>query len=248
VALVLPLISHSCASVRSAVASALTGQDDESAITGLIRLSSDPDEDVRHWATSGLARTDADSTAIRAALFAGLDDSSANARNEAIHALAARQDSAVLPFLARQLAGPRPHAFLADARQLADPALCPALLQGRDNDFGRSPFAGDALLQELLERSKRRRRLSTDRQMKIRAIFRPHSRASRSRSFKGARSGRDRPPLAKQRHTISARGTRYKALASSAPDTLSQQGKAHSLPFRAGTATNPAPGGPAFPM
>ena len=129
VPLVLPLIGHSSVDLRMFVALVLSDHEDEAAIAGLIRLSADPHETVRDCATGGLALIDADSAAIRAALHARLTDSSAEARGQAIHALVEREDRAVLPFLAQELAGPRPHTFLEDALELADPSLCPALVQ-----------------------------------------------------------------------------------------------------------------------
>ncbi|MCL2716289.1 MAG: HEAT repeat domain-containing protein [Alphaproteobacteria bacterium] len=129
VALVLPFIAHSNAELRSDVALALAGHDDEAAIEGLIRLSADPDDGVRALATLGFQQIDADSAAIRAALHARLTDCSDDIRDDAITALAQRNDRTVLPFLSQALTGPEPHLLLDLARKLEDPSLCPALEQ-----------------------------------------------------------------------------------------------------------------------
>jgi HEAT repeat protein len=69
----LKLIGHPSAKVRLGVVAALSCHEDEAAVAGLIRLSTDDDDDVRDWATFGLGQQiDADTTAIRAALHARL--------------------------------------------------------------------------------------------------------------------------------------------------------------------------------
>jgi len=75
VPLALELIGHADEDVRFGVVMVLTGHDDEAAIAGLIRLASDPGDDVRDWATFGLGQQiDVDTAAIRAALHARLGD------------------------------------------------------------------------------------------------------------------------------------------------------------------------------
>jgi len=124
-----PLIDHSRADIRSSIALALSGYDDETAIEGLIRLSADPEKEVREFATTGFTKILADTAPIRAALHARLADSSGSVRQKAISALVNRQDRTVLPFLSRELSGPWPYESLDDARKLPDPSLCPALEQ-----------------------------------------------------------------------------------------------------------------------
>ena len=89
---------HADRSVRHAVASALGGRPCEEtpwAADVLLRLMTDPDDHVRSWATSGLASSEVDSDAIRAALLARLDDEVEEVRCEAMVGLAGRQDARV---------------------------------------------------------------------------------------------------------------------------------------------------------
>jgi HEAT repeat protein len=70
------------------------------AVQTLLILTRDPDEDVRNWAVFGLGNLgDADSTEIRDALFARLNDSNEEVREEALVGLAKRKDTRVLPAL-----------------------------------------------------------------------------------------------------------------------------------------------------
>jgi len=125
----LPLIDHPFAGIRVGVALALSAHENKAAIDGLIRLSADPDEEVRTDATFGLCRIDADSAPILAAFHTRLADSSAEIVDYALSALVERNDRTVLPFVSRGLTGPEPDQFLLAARFLADPSLRPALEQ-----------------------------------------------------------------------------------------------------------------------
>ena len=89
------LADHGSEEVRLAAASSLPNamgwQIDRrypEAVDTLVRLSGDPDQDVRDWATFGLGATGADSGEVRAALVARLDDPDENSRAEAFMALA----------------------------------------------------------------------------------------------------------------------------------------------------------------
>ena len=127
--IVLELIEHPVTDVRAAVIMALTGHEDDAAISGLIRLSSDKDGDVRDWATFALGQQiDADTAPIRSALHARLEDVEAAVRNEAIEGLARRHDRTVIPALVRELEKQVAEPLLSAARELADPSLCPALV------------------------------------------------------------------------------------------------------------------------
>lgn len=66
----------------------------------LLRLTEDPDENVRDWATFGLGVLgDADSEAIREALVRRLVDADENVREEAMVGLGKRRDPCVLSIL-----------------------------------------------------------------------------------------------------------------------------------------------------
>jgi HEAT repeat protein len=107
--LALPLViqncSHDDANVRFAVACALGNfADDPRAVQALIALMGDPDEDVRDWATFGLGVLGhADSPEIRAALLIQTDDPNPDVQEEALVALANRQESRVIPRLIAEL-------------------------------------------------------------------------------------------------------------------------------------------------
>ncbi|WP_222106042.1 HEAT repeat domain-containing protein [Catellatospora sichuanensis] len=106
---------------------------EEAGVAALIRLTTDPDQEVRNWATFALGRlTAADSAAVRAALWARIDDPYGEARDEAVAGLAHRGDRGVLPVLAALLARPSAGGLLFDAAALlADPSLL-ALLREFD--------------------------------------------------------------------------------------------------------------------
>lgn len=101
--------SHPDENVRYAVAWALAalGRQNEIAevIETLLGLMRDPDSDVRDWATFGLGtQSEADSAAIREALFERLHDQDEDTRAEAAVGLARRKDNRVLPILLEELA------------------------------------------------------------------------------------------------------------------------------------------------
>lgn len=93
--------NHPDAGIRFALACALGNfPDDPAAIEMLVELTRDEDEDVRDWATFGIgALSRRDSSAIRAALLARLDDPSEDVRQEAVAGLARLKDERVLPAL-----------------------------------------------------------------------------------------------------------------------------------------------------
>jgi len=103
---VLPFSQHPDENVRYAVACSLPhGLGDEpDVIATLIQLMSDSDSDVRDWATFGLGtQSDADSGAIREALFNRLADTDEDTRAEAAVGLARRNDLRVLPVVLQEL-------------------------------------------------------------------------------------------------------------------------------------------------
>ena len=119
---------HSGAEVRDAVAYALTPHDDRTE-AALIRLTTDPDSDVRDWATFSLGtRTDRDTPRLRAALRARLTDPDDETRGEAMNGLASRRDPAAFDAILAELERPKPFVFAVEAAELlADPRLVPAL-------------------------------------------------------------------------------------------------------------------------
>lgn len=128
----LELWQHPNADVRLGVVSGLSEHAIPEAITGLIALSSDSDEHVRDWATFELGQMiTTDTPAIRAALYARLDDPCIDARNEAIEGLATRCDDSVLPVLIRELHDQVALPLLDAATALARPELCEALVAAK---------------------------------------------------------------------------------------------------------------------
>jgi hypothetical protein len=98
------LSRHSDARVRYAAVSSLCGHDDTLSIEAMITCSSDPDRDVRNWATFGLgSQIDTDTPAIRAALFARLEEKDDEIRGEALVGLACRGDTRVVAALLKEL-------------------------------------------------------------------------------------------------------------------------------------------------
>jgi hypothetical protein len=130
----LTLAGHRDAQVRLQVAVALPtvaiGEPDRPALHTLIRLTRDTDPEVRNWATFGLGfQLEADSPAIRAALWDRTSDDNAEAREEGIRGLARRHDPGAVPLLAQLLDDPRGahvHSLMA-AAILGSPELLPHL-------------------------------------------------------------------------------------------------------------------------
>jgi HEAT repeat protein len=140
VPIVLKLIDHPNRHVRFDVVMALIGcfaggsdsPQEEAAIAGLIKLSTDEDVQVRDWATSGLGKqVTADTVAIRTALYARLTDGDGQVMIEAIEGLARRKDKTVLPALVRALREQGGMPPLDAAHELASSPLCTALLEAR---------------------------------------------------------------------------------------------------------------------
>jgi len=125
--------AHPDAAVRLATARSLTtamyDDPDDAGLDALLRLSTDPDPEVRNWATFGFGwQLPVDSTAIREALWARTTDPYPEARQEGIRGLARRRDRRVVPLVAGLLLADAAHVFTFDAASfLGDPALLPAL-------------------------------------------------------------------------------------------------------------------------
>ena len=122
--------------VRYGVVSGLSGRDDERAIWGLIKLSTDVCPEVRDWATFGLGTLiEVDTPAIREALYQRflLEDSqnrqTAEIYEEALAGLANRQDDRILPQLITELMSDEVGKLTIQAAEaMADCRLYPALL------------------------------------------------------------------------------------------------------------------------
>jgi hypothetical protein len=106
--LVLNYLNHSDENIRLAVTHALgCFLDNPQSIQGLLKLTSDPDMDVRDWAVFGLGvQGDVDSPEIRDALLRCLDDVSVDVREEAAIGLGKRQDQRLIPKLRKMLHEP----------------------------------------------------------------------------------------------------------------------------------------------
>jgi HEAT repeat protein len=148
------LKTHGSVPVRHAVASNLgmLCGDDPLAIDTLIEMMSDPDELVRDWATFGVgSQTDADSPAIRAALFARVSDVDEVTRGEALVGLALRKDRRIIEPLIKELErypdAEYPCYSIDAAGALADACLLPILTQLKE-----SAGSGDTRLDDVIRR------------------------------------------------------------------------------------------------
>ena len=109
VPLILTFQDHPDQSVRFAVTFALgcCFPYDPQSVSGLLKLTSDVDEEVRNWAVFGLGvQGDADSPEIREALLGCLGDTNEEVREEAAIGLGKRQDQRVIPKLVEMLNQP----------------------------------------------------------------------------------------------------------------------------------------------
>ncbi|GHJ44678.1 hypothetical protein Cs7R123_20200 [Catellatospora sp. TT07R-123] len=135
----LDLAAHPDGDVRHQVAAALpevlAGPDRAAGVAALIRLSADTEPHVRDWATHGLGtRLDADTEAIRAALWARTGDPYPPAFEEGVHGLARRRDPRAAALVAAALADEGASALtFSSAAALGDPSLVP-LLEAYDRD------------------------------------------------------------------------------------------------------------------
>jgi len=125
------LENHEDPDVRWALAYSLdsTADDNEAAIAALIRLTKDPDDEVRDWALFSLgSQHGTDTPAIREALFEGLGDSGAEARGEALVGLANRGDPRVEDAIVAELRKGNPTGSTFDAIGITrDPRWLPDL-------------------------------------------------------------------------------------------------------------------------
>lgn len=118
----------------------------------LIEWMSDPDSEVRDWATTALAASGDASPIVRDALLARVADADFDVRSEAILGLARRRDQRVLPFLKEALQAERVGQLYVEAAGYAsDQQLVEPL------ELLRSWWDIDAsLLEEVIERCRGR--------------------------------------------------------------------------------------------
>ncbi|WP_186382581.1 HEAT repeat domain-containing protein [Amycolatopsis rhizosphaerae] len=134
--------AHPSKDVRFAVAVALPGVTDADApdadvVEALIRLTRDPDTQVRDWATFGLGtQLAADTPAVRAALTERLGDPDGDTAGEALLGLARRHDPRALPRVLAWLDDDPGNLIVEAAGELAAPECLPALLRLKDRDGG----------------------------------------------------------------------------------------------------------------
>ena len=127
---VIRLSKHSNSDVRWSAACALPSwEDDDRAITTLIGLTSDSDDDVRDWATFGLgSQMERDTPEIRDALLRRTSDEDDDTRGEALVGLAVRHDPRVVESLIRELSSDSVGRLAIEAaKEIADPRLRPVL-------------------------------------------------------------------------------------------------------------------------
>jgi hypothetical protein len=120
------------------LATAVTGREDDPAVSALIRLTGDAEPDVRDQATFALGTlAPVDGPDVRDALWARLDDTDPDTREEAVRGLALRRDPRAVPLLGELLAAgsAHPHTLQA-AAVLADAALLSVLEQYEPGDPG----------------------------------------------------------------------------------------------------------------
>ncbi len=99
---------------------------DERCIEALLKLTSDPEDEIRDWAVFGLGVAgDADSPEIREALLRCLSDKDEDVREEAAVGLGKRRDLRMIPALLKMLEDPGPKVRVAEAA---------AALLGMDRD------------------------------------------------------------------------------------------------------------------
>ena len=111
---------------------------DQEALTALIVLMEDDDEDVRDWATFAVGQLfDDDTPEVRAALARRLSEPHEDTREEAICGLARRHDERAIAPLIELLKGLPGSGALDAAEEMADPRLIEgleiALQKGRDH-------------------------------------------------------------------------------------------------------------------
>ncbi|MHB1456338.1 MAG: HEAT repeat domain-containing protein [Armatimonadota bacterium] len=144
---------HEDAELRKCAAFGLSGYEDPAAIEAVIELSSDPDRDVRDYATHfGLDNLcGPDTPEIRDALIKRLDDEDDEIRSEAILGLAHRKDERVIQPLIKEIKRQSETDMVYDyifeaAWDMADERLYPTLMEFKEKRGGGFPSFDDALI------------------------------------------------------------------------------------------------------
>jgi HEAT repeat protein len=131
------LTQYPDAEVREGVVFGLLTHEDPRAIAALIKLSDDTASQVRNWATFGLGTmVEVDTSALRDALYARVNDLNDEVRGEALVGLALRGDSRVVTPLLEVLAADEDtidrlciEALTEAGKRIKDRRLYPALMQ-----------------------------------------------------------------------------------------------------------------------
>jgi methionyl-tRNA formyltransferase len=153
----LRLRRHPDAGVRDGVVSALAGRTNPLATDALIELSADPDPAIRDWATFALgALAPQDSPALREALAARLEDPDPEARIEAVHGLALREDARAVESALALLAAGEPGGSLWTRHALEEAAIRLAAMTGDPRFAPYLPALDDGWRGTTLERDLER--------------------------------------------------------------------------------------------
>lgn len=104
VAKLVALAEHENSFVREGVVAGLCGLEDKRAISTLIKLMNDNNDNVRGWATFNIgSQIQVDTPEIRKALKANLSDDNLDVRGEALVGLAERHDESALVYVKQSL-------------------------------------------------------------------------------------------------------------------------------------------------
>jgi HEAT repeat protein len=113
------LAEHPESDIRFSIACALGGFDDDLAISKLIQLTSDIDNEVRDWATFAIGSlTEIDTLNIRDALFARINDDNDEVRGEALLGLANRNDQRAIDLVQQELQCGHASCWVLDAAEV----------------------------------------------------------------------------------------------------------------------------------
>lgn len=125
------LKNHPSADVRYGVVLGISCYENALAISTLLQLSSDEDEDVRNWATFAIgSQIDTNTIEIREALFQRLVEENHEIRGEALVGLARRRDERVVEPLIKELSADSVGILAVEAaKEIGEPKLSSVLRQ-----------------------------------------------------------------------------------------------------------------------
>lgn len=119
------LKNHDDSDMRDGVVHGLLDRDDPISVQTLVELSSDPDVDVRNWATFGIGTMiNIDNAEIRDALYRRTEDEDDEVRGEALRGLARRDDDRVVNLIICELL------FILEAESFKDYVFEAAAMSG----------------------------------------------------------------------------------------------------------------------